>query len=591
MQTADDSYQRGLDAFRHANALFAQKEYAAAASRYEDAVRDIPHAPEIIVNLAAAYLQLYRLAEAKQLLLAVLRHAPLPQAWLNLGLLHERLRQPSEAAECYRRALALKPDYAEALFNLGNALADEGNMEDALTAARQVLPLLPPGSAEAGEALSNIVYRSAHVCDWDMLDANRPQLLKAVEQSHPGIKPMTVLCVSDDPSLQRRAAGAWALNYPPRSLRDVPEPSRAGDSRIRLGYLSSDFHEHATAFLMAGLLEAHDRTRFHVTLYSYGRDDGSAMRQRLWNSADAIRDLGAMPDDHAAAQIAADGIDVLIDLKGHTKEGRPDILAYRPAPRQWHYLGFPGTTGLPCIDAFVGDAVTLPDGAEAHFTERLLRLPRCYQANDDKRRRPVPATDRAVHGLPEEGFVFGCFNQAYKITREVFADWMTLLAQVPGSVLWLLAEPPATQARLRTAAEAHGVNPSRLVFAPFAAHEAHLARYECMDLFLDTFPVTAHTTASEALWMGVPVLTLAGESFVSRVAASLLIHAGLPELVTDTREGYLATATGLAKDAVRLAEFRQRLKPHGTPVPIFDTAGFTRDFEALILRELSGNAG
>lgn len=587
MQTADDIHRQGLEAFREANALFAGQDYAAAAVKYEEAVRCIPSAPEIIVNLAAAYLHLHRMAEAQQLLLAVLRHAPLPQAWLNLGLWHERQRQPAEAAECYRRALALKPNYVEALFNLGNARADDGDMEEALALARQVMALLPPGSPEAGGALSNIVYRAAHVCDWDTLDAHRLALRDAVEAGHPGIKPMTVLCVTDDPATQRRAAEAWSRKNPPRSLPVTPAASRPQQSRIRLGYLSSDFHEHATAFLVAGLLEAHDRTRFHVTLYSYGRDDGSAMRRRLLASPDAARDLSAMPDGQAAAQIAADGLDLLIDLKGHTKEGRPGILAYRPAPRQWHYLGFPGTTGLPYIDAFVGDAVTLPDGAEVHFTERLLRLPRCYQVNDDQRRRPIPETDRAAHGLPTQGFVFGCFNQSYKITREVFADWMSLLTGVPGSVLWLLAEPPATQARLRAAAEAQCVDPARLVFAPFAAHEAHLARYGCMDLFLDTFPITAHTTASEALWMGVPVLTRAGESFVSRVAASLLIHAGLPELVTQTRADYLATADALARDAARFAGLRGRLAPSGAPLPIFDTAGFTRDFEALVIRELS----
>jgi predicted O-linked N-acetylglucosamine transferase (SPINDLY family) len=583
---AEEITQQGLKLFRKANQLFSEGHYKAAAESYEQAVRHIPSAPEIIVNLAAAYIHLHRMQEAYALLAGVLHHVPLPQAWLNLGLWHEKQEQRQDAAACYQRALALKPDYVEAAFNLGNVLFDSGDADASLQQACFAYERLPEASAESDEALSDILYRAAHACDWATIDRYMPRFRERLAHHPTAIKPMTVLTLMDDASLQRRNAERWqATKCPAASSAYFPAWTGKrvyANPRIRLGYLSSDFHHHATSLLMAGLFESHDRNLFEVTLYSYGRDDQSPMRQRLLSAVEHVRDIRLLNDSEAAQQIHADQVDILIDLKGHTKQNRMGILAHRPAPCQLHYLGFPNTTGTPYIDGYIGDPVTLPQGMEAHFSEPLYRLPRCYQVNDARRIMPAPCTDRARHGLPQAGVVLGCFNQAYKITPEVFSQWMDLLREIPESVLWLYVADATAQRRLHVASEASGIDRSRVIFAAHFEHDAHLARYGCMDLFLDTFPCTAHTTASEALWMGVPLITRMGESFASRVSASLLTYAGMPHLIAHTPDEYQRMASHLARDTEARLTLKNNLVQHREQLPIFDTQGFTRDWEMLL---------
>jgi predicted O-linked N-acetylglucosamine transferase (SPINDLY family) len=350
--------------------------------------------------------------------------------------------------------------------------------------------------------------------------------------------------------------------------------------RITLGYLSADFQEHATAHLISELFELHDRSRFRVLGYSYGADDGGAARRRIRESFDEFIDLEDAAHADAAARIRADGVDILVDLKGYTTAARPEIMALRPAPIQVSYLGYPGTMGMRAIDYILVDRFVAPADQQEHFTETLVHLPECYLVND--RRRPIAqAHSRAEYGLPESGFVFCCFNSPHKITPAIFDIWMRLLERVPGSVLWLLEASPAAMANLRREAEARLQGGSeRLRFAPSLANAEHLARFAVADLFLDTLPYNAHTLTSDALWGGCPVLTLSGETFASRVAGSILHAAGLPELVTSTLEEYEATALRLAGDRAELVRLRARIERNRMDAPLFDTPRFARDLEA-----------
>jgi len=352
---------------------------------------------------------------------------------------------------------------------------------------------------------------------------------------------------------------------------------------LRVGYLSADFHEHATSYLIAGLLEHHDPRHFEVLGYGLGRDDASPTRRRVASAFSRFRAIGSVGDAEAAAIIEADALDILIDLKGHTLDSRLGILARRPAPLQLHYLGYPGTIGYAAIDGIIADEVVAPPEDDVFFAERVLRLPRCYQVNDSKRALPPPAS-RASLGLPEDAIVLARFNSPSKLTAEFFAAWMAALSVAPAALLWLYAPGEALQGNLRAAASRHGVDPARLHFATKVGQAEHIARLRCADLALDVLPVGAHTTGSDALWAGLPMLSCRGRTFAGRVGASLLRDAGLAELATDSPESYAATLAALANDRDRLLAYRTHLDQHRRELPLFDTAGFARDFEALLVR-------
>ena len=346
-----------------------------------------------------------------------------------------------------------------------------------------------------------------------------------------------------------------------------------------MGYLSNDFHQHATALLVVEMLEAHDRERFELHAYSYGADDGQGMRQRLQACFDGFTDITAMDDLSAARAIHADGIQILVDLKGYTAATRTALLTYRPAPLQVSYLGYPGTLGGDFCDYLVSDGFITPPQAAADYSEALACLPHSYQPHG-RRAEAAAVPSRAQAGLPDQGLVLCCFNQAWKFTPQVFGLWCGLLAQVPGSVLWLLQDDCA-QGNLRREALAHGVDPGRLVFAAPLPQAQHLARLSLADLVLDTAPYNAHTTASDALWAGVPVVTCAGHTFAARVAGSLLHAVGLPHLVTHTLHDYAALALALAQDAPRRAALRAHLQHWRLTAPLFDVLGYTRALEGL----------
>ncbi|CAK0775530.1 protein O-GlcNAc transferase [Azospirillaceae bacterium] len=502
--------------------------------------------------------------------------------WSNFGAFCAGQGRAIEAIDACRRALDLQPEMVSAWVTLGNALTDRGEIVAAISAYKSALSFCP----HHGGALAALTFERRRLCDWSGIEALEQRTLTAIEQDQGDIDPFTVLALTSSTALQRRCAVSWTRRHYP-SPASAPffqnfAKTNAPKQRLTLGYLSADFYDHATAWLIAELIELHDRNRFCVQGYSYGPDDGGAMRRRLQSGFDVFHDIRTLSDRQAAQKIAEDGVDILIDLKGHTRDSRLGIMAYRPAPVQMTYLGYPGCLGADFIDYAVVDSIVAPQDQSEMFTEKLIRMPECYQINDQRRPRPTEAPPRSAFGLPETGFVFCAFNNTWKITPLVFSTWMKILRDVPDSTLWLLATVPAASDFLRREAFARQIDPQRLVFAPRLPLSEHLARHRCADLFLDTLPYNAHTTASDALWMECPVLTCMGESFAGRVAASLLYAVGAPELVAQSLDDYQGLALYLAQHPQRLKEIRQKLCQSVTDSPLFDSYRFARCFENIL---------
>ena len=451
----------------------------------------------------------------------------------------------------------------------------QGKLVEAMLSLEQVLKLDPGASG----AVSELLFLRKQVGDWRDLPALRARFRAGVVA---GQRQLSPFCLLSDPSTraeQRRCAEQWSAAFPA-----LPRPRRVPSDRIlRIGYLSADFREHATAVLTAGLFESHDRQRFHVIGYSTGADDASAMRQRLVAGFDRFIDAQGWPPSRVAAQIAGDSVDILVDLNGHTYGAPTGAVALRPAPIQVNYLGYPGTMGVPFIDYLIGDPVVTPFAHAADYAETLVQLPQCYQVNDRKRSLATAPSRREL-GLPDKAFVFCSFNQVYKLNPETLDAWARILAAIPDSVLWLLgAHVPAVdrlvEANLRRELASRGIDASRLVFASRRPHPDYVGLFARADLFLDTWPYNAHTTASDALWAGCPVLTWLGHTFAGRVAASLLTAVGLPELIARDVNAYVAQAIELATDAATLARHRKHLAATGRDSALFDTVATTRALE------------
>ncbi len=541
--------------------------------------------PVVLSNLATLRLDEGRAGEAEALLRQALQRNPQDgEAHNNLGNALLALGRPEDAAASYAAAIPLLPGVPEPASNLGAALVETGHFAAALPRFEAALAIRP----DYVEALSGKVWCLQHLCRWDGLDETIGALLTATEAriaagQPPALPPFRALCLETTAAQQRRIAEAHARATlaPLAKATTLPDPPpRPADGRIRIGYLSSDIQSHATMVLIGDLFAAHDRSRFAVTVYSYGPDDGSAARRNAERDAEHfadIRDLGAAD---AARRIRADGIDVLVDLKGYTFGNRAQITALRPAALQAAWLGYPGTMGLDAVDYILTDRLITPPGAEDGFTEQPVRLPSSYQMNPSPAPAPGTPPSRDDAGLPEGVPVLCCFNNAYKITAPVFAVWMRVLAAAPQAVLWLLSDGAEAETALRAAAENHGIDPTRLIFAPRIGGAAHLARQACADLFLDTTPVCAHTTARDALWAGLPLLTCPGETFVSRVAAGLLAAQGLDSLIMPDMAAYEAEASRLARDPAALAALRDTVAGSRATGTLFDAPRFVRGLEA-----------
>lgn len=511
-----------------------------------------------------------------------LRHVPgLPDALANRASALEALHRMDEAVQAYDQAIAAQPQRAALLSNAGALLARLGRHAAAAQRYQAALTADPALPYTAGALLHSRMQR----CDWADHAADVQALEQAVAAGQRVVTPFQFLGLSGQAALQKQCAEIYTQDqHRQRPPLTVPRAAPLPDGRLRLAYLSADLHDHATAHLMADVFDAHDHSRFELWTFSIGPETGDAMQQRLKGAFNHFIDARRLSDQAVAERIARAGIDILIDLKGYTRDSRPDILAWRPAPLQVSYLGYPGTLGAPYIDAVLADAVLVPPGDEAHYTERVLRLPGSYQANNALHALDTPAPTRAEAGLPASGVVFSCFNNAWKISPPVFDAWMQILTAVPASVLWLLQDHEDAAANLRREAAARGVTAERLVFAPRVAHAEHLARQSLADLFLDTQPYGAHTTASDALRQGVPVLTCRGGSFAARVGASLLTALDLPELIAPDLPGYTARAIELASDPALLQALRHKLSAQRQATELFAPKRFAVDFEAALIR-------
>jgi len=612
-------------------ALLGKKQFAAAAAAFEHAVRMAPHVSLFWSNLANAkrHLSQYDAAiraarrafeldsrspvACHELVELLRQNNRNTEALAALGMLPADVPRNAShyflegalkmahldwqgAAAAFFQVLATQPTHVDAYMHLGFCLANLLQYAEAAECFRTATMLHPN---QLGAAIYCAHY-AAWACDWKALAEDEKRLQKAFALQEgasevPPLSPFCLLAMNDDAAMHRQVA-TW-------QAQRVAADGRAGDAalllprepgpqgyprvlakpRIRVGFVSADFRAHATSTLLVGAIERLNRERFEVALYSHGVDDGSELRQRMVSAADEFVDCREMSTREQAKRVREDGTAILIDMSGYTQQSRLTTFALRPAPIQALWLAYPSTSGGDFIDYIIGDPILTPLEHQDDFVEKIAQLPVCYEPTDCRREHPAPLT-RAQCGLPEDAFVFACFNQTYKITEAMFARWCRILQRVPDSVLWLLTLQDGIQAKLRAAAAQQGIDPARILFAPFVKMSEHLARLPQADVFLDTFPYGAHTTCSDALWMGLPVVTQIGRSFSARVAASLLSAVGLPELAVQTEQQYEGLAVGLAQERETAQAIRRHLAENRLALPLFDSDRFTRELEALLAR-------
>jgi predicted O-linked N-acetylglucosamine transferase (SPINDLY family) len=560
-----------------ANVLADLGRLEEALASYSLAISLKPGHAEIYCNRGNALKELNRLDEAlAEYERAISLKPEYAEAHSNRGNALAELMRLEEAVASYDEAIRLKPDYGEAHANRGNALKELRRLDEALASYDMAFSLKPDIDFLAG----NRLYTKMKICDWAGLDDGLAAVEEALRHGKKVIDPWIGLNLLDDPALQLAAAQIYTVaKYPPlASAAEIPRSP--GTGKIRVGYYSSDFGEHAVSFLMAEVFESHDRQHFDVQAFSYGPGRSGAMRDRIRSACGGFHDVNRHSDDEVVALSRQLGIDIAVNLNGYTDHQRTGLFQKRCAPIQVNYLGYPGTMGASYMDYIIADHVLVPEREQPHYAEKIVYLPGSFQANDSQRRISDRVFTRAECGLPGTGFVFCCFNNTYKITPTVFAAWMRILARVPGSVLWLYAENRLAIANLKAEAVARGVDPSRLVFAEKVNPQDYLARYRLADLFLDTLPYNAGTTASDALWAGLPLLTCCGRTFAGRMAASLLTAVDLPELVTSNLQDYEERAVALAREPERLQAIRQRLARNRVSSSLFDGKAFARSVEA-----------
>ena len=571
--------------FHKGNALVGAGRLDEAAEAFARCVEIEPGHVAGLYNQAMALAQLQRWQDALAVLdVLVAAHPHVADGWNNRAGVLQALGRTAEALACMMRALQLRPTDPRALYNAGLMHLVLKNFDEAQQMLSRAIQI-DPGNRDA---LGHLASAALRACDWRTVEDLYPRLVSAIAQGVAVVPPLTLLCLSDDAMLQRRCAELNAH----RSLADTElrgadsEPMAAGawrHDRLRVGYLSSDFGDHPVGAQIVGLLERHDRARFEVVGLSTGADDSSAQHRRIVKACDRFFHVGHIGSRQAATLIREQEIDILVDLNGHTMGWRPAILKYRPAPIIATYLGYAGTTGAGFVDYIIGDAEVTPFWLAPAMTEKIMQLPNAFWPSDPNRTLPQ-SMNRAEAALPDDAFVFCCLNSSHKIRPAMFDIWMRLLAAIPGSVLWLRGGSPAMNDRFRSEAAARGIDPGRLYFADRVADVGrHLGRLAQADLFLDTYPYNAHAIASDALWAGLPMLTLRGQSFVSRVAASFLVHVGLEELVASTAEDYEAIALSLARNRDRLSDFRRRLEGARSTAPLFDMDSFVAGIEAAYL--------
>jgi predicted O-linked N-acetylglucosamine transferase (SPINDLY family) len=600
---------------RLGHACAAQGNWPEARRVFDALLARAPDDLDTLYNLGLADMELGDAARACAQFERVIARAPdHHEARERLAAAYLALGRYAQAASELERVVHAQPTNVDAICALAEATFQKGEVDAALGLAGRARDLdlqraatygliaqihhvrgeldLAVEALEAGYALTDddlllatLVHITHRQCDWPKWSPLWEKMKARLDSSVRLGSPLWLLSEDTTAAQQLSYTRRWAATSYPPAPAPPPRRKRAPHERIRIGYYSGDFHQHPVPCLAVEVFELHDHDRFEVFAYSYGPDDGSPLRARLANAFEHFVDVAWEPDDAVERRIRADGLDILVDIKGYTAGDRLSVMARRPCAIQVEWLGYPGTMGAAFIDYVVADPVIIPPDAQQHFSERVLRMPHCYQANDRKRARPEPRS-RADYGLPAQGFVFCCFNQASKITPEVFARWMSLLRKLPDAVLWLLDDNAWATRNLLAAAEAAGVPRDRVVIAPRLPVTEHLARYRAADLALDTFPYTSHTTGSDALWEGCPLVALCGETFAARVSTSLLENCGMHDLVTHTLDDYEALASRLASEPQFMHDVRTRLAAARDTAPLFDPAAFARELEALYLQML-----
>jgi predicted O-linked N-acetylglucosamine transferase (SPINDLY family) len=558
-------------------ALWNLKRPAEALASYEQALTLEPGFAEAWGNRGLALRDLGRYEDALASFDQVLMLEPRNAVALNsrANVLRD-LKRYEDALVDYDRAAALRSDYAEAVINRGYTKWSLQRYEDGAADVERALALDPNYRYAKGELLHARMYAA----DWRDFQALKAEVEDGVRQGLRVVQPFIFQAVAENPADTQACSRIWARDKYPEIPGAPHDPAaRQARSKIRIGYVSGEFRQQATAILMAGVYDRHDKEAFELVALDAGVDDQSPLRARLEKAFDQWINIRGMSDQQAAEAVRGAGIDILVNLNGFFGDTRMGVFAQRPAPIQVNYLGFPATLGAPYIDYIIGDKTVIPESDRTFYDEQIVYLPGCYQANDDRGRETARAPSRVEAGLPEKGFVFCNFNSGYKLTPETFDFWMRILGQVEDSVLWLLEIAPPYGENLRKEAEARGIAGHRLIFAPVLPTDLHMARLPLADLFLDGLPYNAHTTGSDALWAGVPLVTRTGTTFASRVATSLLTAAGLPELVTQSAAEFEALAVKLAKDPRALGALRNKLTQVKSSA-LFDTAGFTRHLES-----------
>jgi len=606
-----DTQEKAKAFFLQGVSAMNQQDWAGAAIAFETAQSLAPGRLSILINLAAALGKLGRYSESRQFAQQALEGDPTAvEAYVSLGAAAAADRKHREAISHYETAIRTRPDYAEAWCAAGMAYDDIGQYTTAIQKHTRALELNPRlinaliGRALSQEHLKNFDAAIADydaalaieptlpsiasrrlsaklgACQWDNYDAELQIMRAQVAAGEEYCNPFLFMYLRTSPAEQLECA----QQHVDRDLKFENgaewKPWHHNNSKIRIGYYSADFHNHATSHLLAGVLESHNRDRFEINVFSYG-SRADEWTSRIGAAADRFMDVSEQSDDEIAELSRQFGIDIAVDLKGFTYEQRAGIFMRRAAPLQVNYLGYPGTLGAPAYDYIIADRTIIPESERRFYSEKVAHLPYSYQPNDAGREISNTLPRRAAAGLPDDAFVFCSFNQAYKFSPDVFAVWMELLKAVPKSVLWLIEPHASIKTRLRAAAAAAGVASERIVFAPPMSQADHLARHRLADLFLDCFACGAHTTASDALWAGLPVLTVYGSSFITRVAASLLRAINLPELVTGTAAEYFQLALSLAQSPAQLDSLKARLQANRISSPLFDTSAYTADLERV----------
>jgi predicted O-linked N-acetylglucosamine transferase (SPINDLY family) len=622
-QAALDSFNKALDLNAgQADVHFNCGNTLRDLGRIEEAVESYDQVLRLVPNYAEAYqrrgiclndLNLSQ-AAAASFAQAIKSNPNDAQAFNGLGIALANLSQTEKAAQNFTKAIALDPNYKAAYNNFGNAMLALNRPELALASYDKAVEL-GAGNADTynnratalnalkrpQEAVANFgkvlelkpgyqfvrglrQHARMYCCDWKDFDAWLMDLVVRVRAGEVVTPSWPLLALIDVPAMHRAAAEIWAKVKCPANVELGPLLAHPKHKKIRLGYYSADYHNHATANLTAELFERHDRDKFELLAFSFGPVQADSMQTRLKAAFDDFLEVSMHSDQDIAALSRQLEIDIAIDLKGYTEGSRTRIFAHRAAPVQVNYLGYPGTMAASYMDYVIGDAIVIPEQEYQNYAEKVVTLPGSYQVNDSKRKIADKNFTRADLGLPKTGFVFCCFNNNFKILPECFDMWMRILGRVEGSVLWLFEDNPVASANLRAAARRRGIDEARLIFAPRISPADHLARQRLADLFLDTLPYNAHTTASDALWVGLPVLTCTGQAFAGRVAASLLTAVNLPELITTTMPDYESLAITLAKNPARLAVLRQKLADNRFTASLFDAGLFTKHIEDAYTR-------